>query len=148
MSQSLATMFKDGQAYMRVWPMQKELYTLFPECRVISATRFAINVMPPLAVISAAMMVNHYGYAYLPQGIAIAAFFLSLPLQGLLWLGHRSQQHLPPSVKTWYLEVHQKMQQQGCALQAAKSRPRYMELASLLKTAFDELDRVFTKNWF
>lgn len=128
--------------------MKKELYALFPECRVIAATRFSFKVMPPLAVITAAMFVNHYGYVFLPQAIAMAALMLSLPLQGMLWLGHRSNQLLPPSVRNWYLDVHHKMQMQGCALQAAKSKPRYKELARLLRTAFDELDRVFTRQWF
>lgn len=148
MAQPVTRIFKQGQQYMQTWPMQKELYGLFPECRVIAATRFSMNVMPPLAVLSAFLLVNHFGYDYLPQAITIAAFFLSLPLQGLAWLGHRSQQPLPPSIKSWYLDIHQKMRLQGCQLQAAKARPKYQELARLLKTAFTELDKVFTKQWF
>ena len=133
---------------MRIWPAQKELNSLFPEARVIAATKFSIKVMPPLALVSAASMINVYGYEFLPQAIAIAAFFLSLPMQGLMWLGHRSNQLLPPSMRQWYQEIHQKMQAQGCSVQAAKARPRYKELAALLKTAFEELDRVFTRQWF
>ena len=148
MSLSLATMLKDGQVYMRTWPMQKALYPLFPECRVIAATRFAIKVMPALAVISAAAIVNTLGPEHIPQAIATAAFFISLPIQGMLWLGHRSNQVLPPAMQGWYKEIHYKMQVQGCALREAKAKPKYMELASLLKTAFDELDKVFTKQWF
>ena len=148
MSLSLATMLKDGQHYMRTWPMEKELYALFPECRVIAATRFSVKAMPPLAVLSVALLINTYGIAYLPQAIAIGAFFLSLPMQGLLWLGHRSNQVLPPSVRHWYQEIYHKMQLQGCALQESRAKPRYRELARLLRTAFDELDRVFTKQWF
>lgn len=148
MSLSFATMIKDGQQYMQIWPMQKELYSLFPECRVIAATRFSIKLMPALAVVSAALIINTYGYTHLPQAIAIAAFFLSLPLQGLIWLGHRSNQVLPPAMRGWYQEIHYKMQMQGCALREAQTKPKYMELAKLLKTAFDELDKVFTKQWF
>lgn len=148
MAHSLGMTLKDGQAYMQTWPMQKELYALFPECRVIAATKFSLKVMPPMAVFSAMVMVNTLGYEYLPQAIAVAAFFISLPMQGLFWLGHRSNQVLPPSVRTWYLEIHQKMCSQGCQLQAAKARPKYKELANLLKTAFEELDRVFTRQWF
>lgn len=148
MSQSITSMFRDGQHYMRIWPMKKELYTLFPECRIVSATKFSIKIMPPLAVVSAASMLNMYGYDYLPQAIAIFAFFLSIPLQGLLWLGHRSNQLLPPSMKSWYQEIHHKMQLQGCALRSVEAKPKYRELALLLKTAFEELDKVFTKQWF
>lgn len=148
MPQSIFSMVRDGQQYMRVWPMKKELYALFPECRVIAATRFSLKVMPPLAILSAAILVNQFGAAYLPQAIAIAAFFVSLPMQGLIWLGYRANQTLPPGTRSWYQQIYQKMQQQGCALQASKANPRYFELARLLRTAFDELDKVFTRQWF
>ncbi|GAA0347896.1 terminus macrodomain insulation protein YfbV [Bowmanella denitrificans] len=148
MAQSISGMFKDGQAYMQLWPMQPELYGLFPECRVIAATRFSLRFMPPLAVLVAFIHVNTFGNDALPQAIALAAFFLSLPMQGLLWLGHRANQSLPPAMQGWYREIHQKMRQQGCQLQEIKNKPRYMELAALLRKAFDELDRVFTRQWF
>ncbi|WP_370459637.1 terminus macrodomain insulation protein YfbV [Paraglaciecola sp. L3A3] len=140
-------MVKDGQQYMQTWPMQKQLYTMFPEGRVIAATKLSITVMPALAVLTVAIMLNAQGYEKLPQAIAIGAFFMSLPMQGLIWLGHRSNQILPPSLKAWYLDIHHKMQLQGCALQSPKAKPKYRELASLLKTAFDELDKAFTKRW-
>lgn len=148
MSQPVFEIFRQGKHYMQTWPMQKELYALFPECRVISATRFAINVMPPMAVLSAFILVSHLGLDYLPQAIAIGAFFISLPMQGLMWLGHRSQQPLPPAIKSWYLEIHHKMRGQGCHVHAVQANPKFMELARLLKTAFSELDKVFTKEWF
>ena len=148
MSQSLTAMFKDGQQYMRTWPVKKELFALFPDCRVVAATKFSIKTMPPLAVLTVVGSFNFLGYEYLPQAIAMAAFFLSLPMQGLLWLGHRSNQLLPPSTNSWYQDIYQKMQMQGCVLQSAKTKPKYKELAKLLKTAFDELDKVFTRQWF
>lgn len=148
MSQSLSTMVRDGQHYMQLWPDQRALYALFPESRVIAATRFSMKVMPPLSVLTAALFIHAYGFEYLPQAIAMAAFFLSLPFQGLIWLGHRSNQLLPPSTRAWYKEIHAKMQAEGCSVQGVKSNPRYVELARLLRTAFDELDKVFTKQWF
>ncbi|MDF2177707.1 terminus macrodomain insulation protein YfbV [Aliiglaciecola sp. CAU 1673] len=148
MAQSLTTMLRDGRSYMDTWPMQKELYPLFPECRVIAATRLGIKVMPPLAILVAIVHYTVLGQDNLPQSIALAAFFLSMPLQGLLWLGHRSNQMLPPGLVAWYKDLHQKMRLHGCQVQMVKARPRYKELAGLLKTAFSELDRVFTKQWF
>ncbi|MGB2427403.1 MAG: terminus macrodomain insulation protein YfbV [Alteromonas sp.] len=148
MSLSVATMLKDGQSYMHTWPMEKALYALFPECRVVAVTRLMVKVAPPLAILSCTALFQYYGSGYLPQAITIAAFFLSLPLQGLMWLGHRSNQELPPALRAWYVEIHAKMREQGCKLHAMKDKPRYKELAQMLKTAFDELDRVFTKNWF
>ncbi len=145
---TIQTMVKDGQQYMQTWPMQQQLYAMFPECRVISATKFSIKVMPAMAVLTVAVLVNLQGYEKLPQALAAGALFLSLPVQGLMWLGHRSNQILPPSLKSWYLDIHHKMQMQGCALQSPKAKPKYNELAKLLKTAFDELDKAFTKRWF
>ena len=148
MSQSVFALFRDGQEYMNTWPVKRELYAFFPECRVVSATKLAIKVMPPLAILACTMMLNTLGDAFLPQVLAVGLFFLSLPLQGLLWLGYRSNQVLPPQLKNWYQEVHRKMVAQGCQLQAMRSQPKYHELATVLKTAFSELDKVFTKKWF
>ncbi|GFD89459.1 UPF0208 membrane protein [Tenacibaculum sp. KUL152] len=148
MSQSVMTLLKDGQQYMKTWPVKKELYAYFPECRVIAATKFAIKTMPPVAIVSCALLLQNLGVEYLPQTIAIGAFFLSLPMQGLLWLGHRSDQYLPPQLKSWYQDIHSKMRSQGCNVASIKSKPKYKELAHLLKTAFNDLDSVFTKHWF
>lgn len=148
MAQTIPSMVKDGQQYMQTWPMQRPLYAMFPECRVIAATKFSIKVMPALAVLTVMALVNLQGMDNLPQALAMGAFFMSIPLQGLIWLGYRSNQKLPPSLKSWYLDIHLKMQMQGCALQSPKAKPEYQELARLLKTAFDELDRAFTKRWF
>mmetsp|Transcript_8001 Transcript_8001/g.26662 ORF Transcript_8001/g.26662 Transcript_8001/m.26662 type:complete len:102 (+) Transcript_8001:432-737(+) len=101
MSQSVITMLKDGQHYMKTWPVKKELYAYFPECRVVAATRFAIKTMPPAAILSCALLLQNMGTDYIPQTITIGAFFLSIPLQGLLWLGHRSNQYLPPQLNSW-----------------------------------------------
>jgi len=148
MAQTLTTLLKDGQQYMHTWPIQKQLYGFFPECRVISATKLSMKAMPPLAVLTVAVSYNYLAFEYLPQAIATAAFFISLPLQGLLWLGYRSNQVLPIATQRWYQDIYHKMQLQGCVLQSPTARPKYKELARLLKTAFDELDNVFTKQWF
>lgn len=148
MAHTITSMLKDGQEYMQTWPLQKQLYAMFPECRVISATKLSIKVMPALAVLTVATLINVQGYDRLPQALALGAFFMSLPMQGLFWLGHRSNQPLPPSLNSWYFDIHQKMQLQGCALQSPKAKPQYKELARLLKTAFDELDKTFVKRWF
>lgn len=148
MSQSVFTLLRDGQSYMNTWPVKRELYAFFPECRVVSATKLAIKTMPALAIVAVGMMLNVQGASYLPQALAIGLFFVSLPLQGLLWLGKRSNQELPPGLKSWYQEVHRKMVAEGCQLQAMRAQPKYKELATTLKTAFNELDRVFTQKWF
>jgi uncharacterized membrane protein YfbV (UPF0208 family) len=104
--------------------------------------------MPALAVVTAATQLHFMGVSQLPQALTLGIFFLSLPVQGLLWLGFRSQKALPPAIKSWYQDIYLKMQQQGCALEQPKNQPRFQELASLLKTAFSELDKAFTKHLF
>ena len=58
MSVSLATMVKDGHQYMKTWPMRKELFAIFPECRVISATQFGYKVLPGLGIFSFVLLEN------------------------------------------------------------------------------------------
>ena len=86
--------------------------------------------------------------AFLPQAIAMGGMFLIIPLQGQIWLGHRANQELPPSLRAWYSDILQKMQEQGCQVALSNKAPRYMELAKLLKMAFDDLDSAFTERWF
>ena len=148
MAQTIGTIIKDGLEYMKVWPRQKALYSLFPDGRIVAATEYSLKFTPPIAIIAAAALINFHGREYVPQAIAIAGFFLSLPLQGLLWLGYRSNQALSPALRAWYKEIHNKMREQGCQLQSVKMRPKYRELANLLKTAYEELDNVFTRYWF
>ena len=139
---------KDGQKYMETWPMRKELNMLFPEQRIIKATRFGIKVMPAIAAISVLtqMVFNHY--QSMPQAVIIALFALSMPIQGIWWLGQRANSKLPPALVTWYSEIYQKVIESGFALEPIKSTPRYKELAKLLNRAFRQLDKSSLERWF
>ena len=72
MSLSIATMVKDGDDYMKTWPLKKELYSMFPECRVINATKFAIKVLPAL-------------------GIFTIIFYYSIARNNLAWASFKSR---------------------------------------------------------
>lgn len=146
MLSQLPSYLKSGQEYMRIWPMQKQLYALFPECRIIAATKFGFKVMPPIAIMIVAIQLNYLGMEAIPSALTMGIFFISLPIQGLLWLGHRSEQPLPPHIYSWYKEVHNKMQMKGLQLQRISKKPKFKELAILLRTAFKELDKAFTKD--
>lgn len=139
---------KDGQKYMDTWPMRKELNMLFPEQRIIKATRFGIKVMPAIAAISVLtqMVFNHY--QSMPQAVIIALFALSMPIQGIWWLGNRANTKLPPALVTWYGEIYHKVIESGFALEPIKSKPRYKELAQLLNRAFRQLDETALERWF
>ncbi|MCW8335616.1 terminus macrodomain insulation protein YfbV, partial [Vibrio paucivorans] len=132
---------KDGQKYMDIWPMRKELNMLFPEQRVIKATRFAIKVMPAIAAISILTQMAFQNQQAMPQAVVIALFAISLPLQGIWWLGNRANTQLPPALAGWYRELYQKITESGFALEPIKSKPRYKELAVILNRAFRQLDK-------
>ncbi len=139
---------KDGQNYMEIWPVRKELSAVFPEQRIIKATRFGIKVMPAVAAISVLTQMAFNNYGALPQSIIVALFAISLPLQGIWWLGTRSNTKLPPSLASWYRELHQKIVESGFALEPIKSKPRYKELAVILNRAFRQLDKSALERWF
>lgn len=140
--------FRDGQKYMTEWPMHPQLTPIFPENRVIKATKFAITVMPAVAVISVLMQIAFVNYAGLPQAMIMALFALSLPLQGLWWLGKRRETQLPPALAGWYREIHEKLVSEGDGVKPIKARPRYKELAQILNRAFKQLDRSALERWF
>ncbi|MGF1682638.1 terminus macrodomain insulation protein YfbV [Photobacterium minamisatsumaniensis] len=140
--------FRNGQDYMTTWPMRKELAAIFPDQRYIKATKFAIRVMPAVAVMSVLSQMAFDNYGALPQAIAVAFFALTMPLQGLWWLGKRSRTDLPPSLASWYWEIHEKITSEGHALQPVKAHPRYVELAQVLNRAFKQLDKGALERWF
>ncbi|CAM2834873.1 terminus macrodomain insulation protein YfbV [Vibrio diazotrophicus] len=139
---------KDGQKYMQVWPMRKELNLLFPESRIIKATRFGIKVMPAVAAISVLTQMSFQNVQAMPQAVVVALFAISLPLQGMWWLGNRANTQLPPALAGWYREIHAKIAETGSALEPIKSKPRYKELAMVLNRAFRQLDKTALERWF
>jgi hypothetical protein len=145
MQKSMISQVQLGRDYAKAWPMRKELAPIFAEYRVIKATELGITVMPILAIVTIFSQTSVLGMQYLPQAIAIALFFLSLPVQGLLWLGKRAETQLSPQLSSWYHELHDKMVAHGYESQISAKRPRYQELAKLLNDMFSKMDKAFTK---
>lgn len=151
---SFVSRFRSGQTYMKEWPMRKELAPMFPEVRVIKATGFGIKYMPAVAVVSLALQISFYGQAAfqeitaLAPAIMVALFALSMPLQGLWWLGTRASTELTPGLVAWYHELYEKIAQTGQAQEPAPSKLTYLDLAYLLKRAFKQLDRHDFERWF
>ena len=126
------SLFRRGQHYAKTWPMEKRLAPMFIENRTIRATRYAIRFMPPIAL-----------GGQLGPAVATALFALSLPMQGLWWLGKRSVTPLPPSILHWFYEVRGKLEEAGQALAPVEGKPDYQALADTLKRAFKQLDKTF-----
>ncbi len=127
---------------MRSWPMVPELASRFPENRVIKATRFAIMWMPVVAMVTAAAQLKLMGQFSAPFW-AQWLFIVTLPLQGLYWLGWRAVQPLPLPLVNWCKEVRQRLIEAGCDEAPVTARAQYQHMACLLDRAFKRLDRAF-----
>ncbi|MCG9965355.1 DUF412 domain-containing protein [Shewanella sp. PS-2] len=130
----------DGRRYMKTWPMVRQLGLYFPEYRVVRATQLAILVMPVLAVLASVSQLYTYGWDFLPQALTIALFFISLPLQGLLWLGWRARHPLPLSLFDWSNQLSAKLTAMGVHCQSLGAKACYLDMAQILKIAFERLD--------
>ncbi|WP_434527217.1 terminus macrodomain insulation protein YfbV [Photorhabdus asymbiotica] len=130
-----------GQKYMKTWPTEKQLAPMFPENRIIKATRFGIQFMPPLAIFTLTWQIALGGQ--LGPAIATALFACSLPMQGLWWLGKRASTPLPVALLKWFHEIRDKFAKAGIAMAPVQQTPTYQSLAEILKRAFKQLDRSF-----
>jgi uncharacterized membrane protein YfbV (UPF0208 family) len=130
----------DGRRYMKAWPMVKQLGFYFPEYRVVKATQLAIKVLPLLACLAAISQVYVLGWDFLPQAITVLLFFISLPIQGLLWLGWRARHPLPLSLFDWGNQLSAKLNAMGIACKPLGAKACYLDMAILLKLAFERLD--------
>ena len=135
------SLFRRGQHYSKTWPLEKRLAPVFVENRVIKMTRYAIRFMPPIAVFTLCWQIALGGQ--LGPAVATALFALSLPMQGLWWLGKRSVTPLPPAILNWFYEVRGKLQESGQVLAPVEGKPDYQALADTLKRAFNHLDKTF-----
>ena len=92
--------FRLGNLYLKTFPMEKKLTPIFPELRMIKATRFGIRYMPPIAIFTLTWQIALGGD--LGPAVATALFACSLPMQGLWWLGKRASTPLPASLLSWF----------------------------------------------
>ena len=148
MQKTMLAQISDGHHYSKVWPLEAKLGAVFPEFRVIKATKLAMKVVPFLAVLSIFVQIQFLSLDYLPQALTFALFILSMPVQGLYWLGKRANTLLPPQEAVWYREVYGKMTEQGVEPKVSISKPRYGDLAYLLKDVFEKMDVAFKRDLF
>ncbi|PSJ44744.1 DUF412 domain-containing protein [Zobellella endophytica] len=132
-----------GKEYLAIWPRERQLATLFPEHRIMAATRFGVKTMPVLVTLSLLLQFQFGDPRYWPSVVASALFLASLPLQGYYWLGKRADTRLPPSLSNWYRQLHEKIAAAGVKVKEPVSRPCYYELGETLNLAFKQLDKSF-----
>lgn len=143
LNMNLVKLLGDGQRYMKTWPMVRQLGFYFPEYRVVKATQLAIIAMPVLALVVASSQLYVFGWDYLPQALTMLLFFISLPLQGLLWLGWRASHPLPLSLFGWGNQLTSALTKMGIHCQPLGARACYSDMATILKLAFERLDQSY-----
>lgn len=131
---------REGRKYMKKWPLNSTLAAGFPEGRIIKATQMAITWMPIVVMFGLTVQLTQGGEEMLPLALAQAALILSIPFQGLYWLGWRAKQPLPLPLIQWCMEVRERLVQAGCRVGPIAPYPQYQHMACLLKRAFEHLD--------
>lgn len=137
-----------GQHYLNTLPNQKKLALFLPDYRLIRLVKFASKAMPAFACFA---LIWQYFFADPEHAITAnatltALFALSIPFQGLFWLGRRAKSPLPLWLLEWYESLRQKLIAERHQI-ADQAVPSYQDFANLLQLAektwgqsyFDEL---------
>lgn len=136
---------KQGQHYLKTWPMVPKLGLIFPENRIIKATAFAQKIMPFIAVFTIVWQLVYIkgDITALAVTVLMVIFVLSLPIQGLYWLGKRASTELPVQALREFYKIYHKLQKVNVVLPVVKDKPCYQQLAELLNKAVTHLDADF-----
>ena len=142
---SFFSTLKQGQIYLQTWPLEAKLGMIFPENRIIKATKFAQKFMPFMAVF-AGVWQQLYAKADLTAfslAILTALCALAMPFQGLYWLGKRANLPLEPQSSQWFYEISERLRKQHESLPTVQDKPTYQHLAEVLQKAQKKLDKAF-----
>jgi hypothetical protein len=136
MRMSVFEIIKLGRKYLQLWPEKVELASYFEEYRAIQVSRLVCKYLPGLTLFIFIIQLYFGGFHALPQAIVYALFILSIPVQALVILGIKADKFLPPGLASWYKEAVAKMNQQGGQIKLSLTKPRYLDLASLLNSSY------------
>ncbi|MBV7387712.1 DUF412 family protein [Pasteurellaceae bacterium TAE3-ERU1] len=137
---SLLKIYQDGRRYLNTWVLHPKLGMIFPENRVIRAIRFGEKATPALAVLAIVwqrLTLPHSQMA-LAAAIVTALFALSLPLQGVFWLGKRAQTPLNAQSRQAYQHICVALKAKGVAVNEV-DKPHFYDLACVLGQAKQHL---------
>lgn len=137
-----------GQRYLNTLPNQKKLGLFMIDYRLIRLVKFSVRFMPAFACF--AILWQYFfsdpTQSVLVNSIITGLFAVSIPFQGLYWLGKRAKSPLPLSLLKWYEELRQKLISEQINVDT-QTMPSYQDFANLLQLAektwgnkyFDEL---------
>lgn len=131
--------FKAGQRYMALCPMDKALSYSFPELKIINHIKTAKKYLPPIIVFIAVW--QYFMPAQLAVTVITILFALSLPIQGICWLGKRSQSPLPLNLVDCYNHIKAQLIEKKVLEENKNNREKltfesFMKLIKLSKTHF------------
>ncbi|MFD1009412.1 terminus macrodomain insulation protein YfbV [Oceanisphaera ostreae] len=143
---TLTSTLHRGSAYLGAWPQERQLAALFPEYRIITATRLGLRAMPALMVLCLLVQFQLGDPRYWPGVVSSVLFLASLPMQGLYWLGKRADTRLPPTLVNWYRQLYLKIAAAGVSITEPVAQPCYFHLGETLSLAFKQLDKSFIRD--
>jgi uncharacterized membrane protein YfbV (UPF0208 family) len=137
---------RQGDFYLKNWPKQKTLNCLFVDSKVVFYTRLAITVIPFFSILIIGLNVLLPSFLDWPATVTLVLFLMGLPVQGLYWLGKRAGSFLPNQLLPWYLAIEKTLNKDVTKEGIMAKRPRYLDLALLLKSAFKRGGDNFLQN--
>ncbi len=139
---------KAGQVYLDTFPNQKKLNLFMPDYRFVKWVKLSQKIMPAFACFAVIWQYFlHTANQFILVNVVITALFaLSIPFQGLFWLGRRARTPLSLSLLGWYEELQMKLISEQVNVEK-QTMPTYYDFAKLLQLAeetwgdayFDEL---------
>ncbi|MFT6986601.1 MAG: uncharacterized membrane protein YfbV (UPF0208 family) [Psychromonas sp.] len=133
---SFFAVIAQGDKYLQSWPKQNVLNCLFADSKVAFYTRLSIKTTPAFIMLIIALNIALPALFNWPVTATFILFLLGLPVQGLYWLGKRSQKLLPNQLLPWYTAIHKKLSGNNGKQAVILQRPSYLDLALLLTHAF------------
>lgn len=133
----MITLFNAGQRYLNTLPNQKKLANFMPDYHIIRLVKFSSKVMPSFACFA---IVWQYFFtdptqSILANSVLTAIFAISIPFQGLYWLGKRARAPLSLSLLPWYETLRQKLITAQVKIEEEQAAPSFQDFANLLKLA-------------
>ncbi|MED5525758.1 DUF412 domain-containing protein [Gallaecimonas pentaromativorans] len=134
---------RDGYRLLKHWPVRRSLMLRFPLTQTVLLAKGLLYYLPGMtfAWLLVSFNLNHQSLSPL-QGM-MALLMLSLPLQGLLWLGREGRKPLSPGDRHWLAQLSERMKGQGIKPSVKLEGARYLELALAMEQAFSKGDKAF-----
>ena len=131
-------LLKCGEQYLKMWPKQNCLYSLFVDSKMVCYTQLLTKLFPVFIALVTSLYIFWPDYFSWPSTATFILFLVGLPVNCFLWLGKRSQQSLSPSLYIWYVEINEVLSSHTSDRQVLLEKPRFIDLAKILNKGFKQ----------